>query len=1326
MPESLALTPGQASVWFGQAARPGSGAFQCAELLIFDSTPDVALLKETITSCLAEIPVLQSVFTTDSNGTPVMRPEPHTYAVDEATIPEDVEVIEWCSRHIDVGCAADLAGDNLSGHTIVHLPDGRIGWLARFHHIVGDGLSISAIIRWISASYTAVEKGEERPPAPFQEPAAVLSAASDYQSRSTGSSERSQIQADRDYWASQEFPQDQSPLGTPRTPGPDDPAVFAVHAPIDSGTRGKLRAASKTLGSNEAVLLATITGHYFASMNGTGIGESAEPVTLGLPLMNRALGQRLTAVDPSVNVLPLLVPPHGTVAESVAAVGAHFDGARAHGAYRAEDLRRDLGITDPDRHLTGPSFNMRPFTTRFTFGTAVAELTTISIGPVHDLEFIFQSQNDGGMDLHVLADPTLHDRRSAAAHAGRLAGLIARVAEGIDESAELRWANIPLLDAAETTQVLDTFNDTDHPLSAPADGALTRLIRARREADLRAPERANSPGLWFRGEELSWSELWAEVDEFSAHLRTAGIGTGDVVAINLRRGPALCIAIAATVATGAAWTPLSPDLPEARMHGMIARAEPRLVITGLTADIDFSSILRVDEVALHPSQTVEAERQGTSDVIDSGEPSPVDTAYILFTSGSTGEPKAVAVPHAGIVNRLEWMCTYYSLGEADTLMQKTACSFDVSVWEFLLPFTHGLRLAIAGDGVHLEPGKMAAELRDSRTTFCHFVPSALKVFLDAGPGELADLAQVVVSGEALDASIAAACVRGLDVELHNLYGPTEASIDVTAFTYRGETTIPIGAPVWNTRCYVLDDSLRPLPVGAPGQLYLAGVQLARGYLGQPELTDERFIPDPFAPPGVGGAERMYATGDIASWRGDGQLLYHGRNDSQVKLRGQRLELGEIEAVIGEHPHVGVCAVVARPLGGQLTLIAYVVPSEHSADAGLPSSVRQHAASRLPEYMVPLVVALDELPMTVNGKLDQRALPTPAELTDHVPPESDRELTIAQLFAAELDVDEVSVTANFFDLGGNSLVAVRLASALSEALGETVSIADIFGAKTVRNLAALSADETESPALAPWFPLRHHTDGVPVMCFHPAGGLGWSYAGIVPLLDAGRGVYAVQSPGLIGDSTPVDSIAEGARLACIDVLDLLNSLPPKSRPSEVDLVGWSVGGVLAQETAVLLRDNGIRVRRLVLLDSYPAELWKGLPSPTEVERLEGMLTMAGVDRENAAVDADRGELTPESVHAAIREKGGIFGSLPKSALSAVIDMVGHNARIMKDHDTAMYDGVVHFFKAALNPEAMDERMWRPFVERMEVTELQVTHPGLVAPSSLDRVAAVLAE
>lgn len=1349
MSSDLRLTEGQSSVWFGQAAHPGSGEFQCAELLVFDTPPDLDLLARTITDCLARIPVLQSEFTTDTAGTPVLRPRPHTYRVDRARVPDDVDPIDWCTARIDRPSRGTLHGDDLSGHTLLTLPgDPRDGapdgegepaptasttnaspttaWLARFHHIVGDGLAIGAVLRWIAACYTARAEGEDEPAPPLRTPEEAL--AADDAAHGGDESGRREHAA---FWAAQDVPADPPTLGSPRVRG-EEPRLVSVHASIPADTRAELRRLSSALGTHEMAVLYAISAHYVGALSGTGTGPSAAPISLGVPLMGRPLGERRLSVDPAVTVLPLVVPPRDTVAETVAEVHTRFDGVRRHGSYRAEWLRRDLGLTDPDRRLTGPNINYRPFGTRYTFGSATAHLTTLSVGPVHDIEFLFQSLDDGGLDLHAMADTTLHDRRSARAHADRLAGFVARTAAALAADPEVRWRDVPLLDGDESRVVVEEFNDTAHALRVPEGSTLTSLVRARRDADLADPARRDAPGLWFGGSELTWSEVWTEVELIAEALRDCGVGAGDLVALHLHRGPALSLSVAAVCAVGAAWVPLSPELPAARLETMLRRSAPKALVRWPRAALDLPAVLELDDTALRPSLGIgHAVRTAP---FGGGAPDAADLAYVLFTSGSTGEPKAVAVPHAGIVNRLEWMSALYGLDHGQTLIQKTPCSFDVSVWEFLLPFTHGLRLAIAADGAHRDPARMADEIRDSATSFCHFVPSALKVFLEARPPALPSLRQVVVSGEALEPGLAAACLGALDVALHNLYGPTEASIDVTAHTCRGGDEVPIGAPVWNTRCYVLDDLGRPLPPRARGQLHLAGVQLASGYLGRPDLTAEKFVPDPFAAArhrggragdGGDGAARMYATGDIASWREDGELLYHGRNDSQIKLRGQRLELGEIEAVVSETPGVAMCAVLARTLGGQTALVAFVVPrgddvTDEEAEI-LAGRVRDVAASRLPEYMVPLVVTLESLPTTVNGKLDTRALPDPAEALPIERPATPLEEIVVAAFAEAVGADEVSVTANFFDLGGNSLSAVGLVAALSERLGLEVGIADLFAAKTARALAAALGSGSPGAAreaFAPLFALREHSSGIPVFCVHPAGGLGWAYSGLLRHLDAGRGVFAVQSPGLDGSGAPAESLRSAAARAADDIAARLDGLGADS----ADLVGWSVGGVVAQHAATVLADRGVTVRRLVLMDAYPAELWRGLPAPDEEARLEGLLTMAGIERK--AVDDGARPLSTDLVRDAIRRRGGPFGSLPEEVLSGVIDMIGHNARLMREHATVPLDRPVHFLRAGRNPEAMDAEAWSPYVGPMDTITLDVTHPGLVSDDALREVAARL--
>ncbi|MGC7096209.1 amino acid adenylation domain-containing protein [Amycolatopsis lurida] len=443
---------------------------------------------------------------------------------------------------------------------------------------------------------------------------------------------------------------------------------------------------------------------------------------------------------------------------------------------------------------------------------------------------------------------------------------------------------------------------------------------------------------------------------------------------------------------------------------------------------------------------------------------PDQAAYVIYTSGSTGRPKGVVVSHRSIVNRLRWMQDEYGLTRDDRVLQKTPSSFDVSVWEFFWPMIVGAGLVMARPGGHRDPHYLAEAIQRYGVTTVHFVPSMLQAFVPEASG-CTGLRRVICSGEALSASLRDEFVRVLPgVGLHNLYGPTEAAVDVTA----AEVTagpVTIGGPILNTRVYVLDGWLRPVPVGAPGELYLAGVQLARGYLGRPGLTATRFVADPF------GEGRLYRTGDVVRWSAAGQLEYLGRSDDQVKIRGFRIELGEIEAVLDQHPEVSRSVVVAREdQPGVKRLVAYVVGTVTQA----------YLAERLPEHMVPAaIVELEEIPLNPSGKVDRKQLPAPDFGGEHVAPRTELETVVAGVWADVLGATDLGVTQNFFDVGGDSILSLRVVSRL-RGLGLGVSARDLFDHPTVSALAAVVSADAE--------------DGAPVTPVpRPEGGSPLSYA-----------------------------------------------------------------------------------------------------------------------------------------------------------------------------------------------------------------------------------------
>ncbi|MEV4453869.1 amino acid adenylation domain-containing protein, partial [Streptomyces mirabilis] len=547
------------------------------------------------------------------------------------------------------------------------------------------------------------------------------------------------------------------------------------------------------------------------------------------------------------------------------------------------------------------------------------------------------------------------------------------------------------------------------------------------------------------------------------------MGPESVVGVVMERGVDLVVALLGVLKAGAAYLPVDPSFPAERMGFVLRDAGAVCVVTGggvggrvgeVGSGAGLSVVVVDDPVVV--GELGECSGGGLGDEERGGVLLGWHPAYVMYTSGSTGVPKGVVVPHSGIVNRLVWMQERYRLEAGDRVLQKTPFGFDVSVWEFFWPLLEGAVLVVARPEGHRDPDYLASLVCEQRVTTVHFVPSMLDAFLRGrSAGGCTSLRRVICSGEALPLEVQSRFFAVFaEAELHNLYGPTEASVDVTAWLCRrGQVAggVPIGAPVFNTRVYVLDSALRPVPVGAVGELYLAGGQLARGYVGRAGLTAERFVACPFG----GRSERMYRTGDRARWTADGQLEFVGRVDEQVKIRGFRIEPGEVQAAVVSCPGVGQAVVIAREdAPGDKRLVAYVVPGDGAVPgAELDQVVREFVALRLPEYMVPsAVMVVDVLPLTVNGKLDRKALPAP-EYTVGVSrgPVDAREEVLCAAFAEVLGLESVGVDDDFFQLGGHSLLVVRLVERL-RSRGVSVSVRALFQTPTVAGLASVAGPE----------------------------------------------------------------------------------------------------------------------------------------------------------------------------------------------------------------------------------------------------------------------------
>ncbi|WP_261774608.1 non-ribosomal peptide synthetase, partial [Nocardia neocaledoniensis] len=549
---------------------------------------------------------------------------------------------------------------------------------------------------------------------------------------------------------------------------------------------------------------------------------------------------------------------------------------------------------------------------------------------------------------------------------------------------------------------------------------------------------------------LTYAEFDTRVRALAARLVDLGVGPEALVGLAMRRGVELIVAVHAIVRAGGAYVPLDPDHPAERLRYVLEVARPVVVVTRACDEPELTgcAVLRTDDV----------DWSAAPEVVDGGAVAG-NTAYVIFTSGSTGRPKGVAVTHGAIVANLDWRQRRYPLSAADVVLQKTPYTFDVSVWELFWPLQIGAELVVAEPGRHGDPAYLAALIAERRVSVTHFVPSMLAAFvgeLAESPVDLSSMRLVFASGEALPAATAARLRALSGAALHNLYGPTEAAVDVTAHevTAADEVSVPIGGPADDTGLLVLDENLDRVPAGVVGELYLSGVQLARGYVARPGLTADRFVANPFGAPG----ERMYRTGDLVRELG-GELEYLGRTDFQVKLRGLRIELGEIEAVVAAHPRVGNAAVILHRHAAGEALVGYVV-SVDGAELD-EAELAAHAKASMPEYMVPsLFVQLPAMPINASGKLDRKALPEPdfrAAAAEFRAPETATERAVAELFAELLGVEAVGADDDFFRLGGNSLIATRAIARLQAGFGVRVDVRDFFDSPTVAVLAQLIDD-----------------------------------------------------------------------------------------------------------------------------------------------------------------------------------------------------------------------------------------------------------------------------
>ncbi len=757
----------------------------------------------------------------------------------------------------------------------------------------------------------------------------------------------------------------------------------------------------------------------------------------------------------------------------------------------------------------------------------------------------------------------------------RLAGHYLTLLESMLAEPERPVWNANLLTPGERAQILVDWNKT--AVEYPRDKLLHELFE---EQAARTPE---AVALAFEGQTLTYRRLNEKSSELARHLRGLGVGPDCLAGICAERSPDLVAGLLAILKAGGAYVPLDPEYPKDRLAFMLEDSG----VGVLLLQNHLAGLIPPGGARLVPLDAPWPATEGPDSAPAANRASPTDAAYMIYTSGSTGRPKGAVNTHQGIVNRLLWMQDTYRLTPSDCVLQKTPFSFDVSVWEFFWPLLAGARLVLAKPGGHRDPVYLKRLIAAEGVTTVHFVPSMLQAFLDQkDPGPAcASLRRVICSGEALSAGLARKFYAVLPGELHNLYGPTEASVDVTSWAcprdgQDGPT--PIGRPIANTRIYILDRHLQPVPAGVPGELHIAGVGLARGYHRRPELTAEKFIPDPFS---AGPGARLYKTGDLARYRKDGVIEYLGRLDHQVKIRGFRIELGEIEAILNADPNVREAVVVVREdHPGDPRMAAYVVPA---GDSSLPdiASLRDRLRKMVPDHMVPAAfVPLERLPLTPSGKVDRRTLPAPGEsLTDRdsarVEPRDNEERQLAAIWTKLLGTRGMGVHDNFFDLGGHSLMTLRLQSMIENTFGVTIPMEAVFEYPTIARLAEIVRGAGPSGGTAR-MPGTQVVEIIPPLFF-------LHFQTIARRLE----IHLGKERKVLGVGARADEelslFLKTGRLA-LSIQDLAArdiEIIRRTQPSgPYHLIGYCFGGVVAFEVACQLKRRGEQIASLTLIDA----------------------------------------------------------------------------------------------------------------------------------------------